>query len=538
MVTRSDDTGENAETHGNGLEKSYQLACHLAVSGQLGRAKRILQELESRVSETQMRAQIQNDLGVISHLLGDRDQANARFQSAFAIDANCELVRTNLAFLEHACRKAGTSAPGEHRKNHSSHERARIAIISLLFNWPSSGGGIAHTVGMAKALAASGYEVRLLYARNPSWGVGNVESDLAIESIPLDFDKSTGYADTIRSRFAQALDEWNPSSVIVCDSWNFKPHLAKAARKYPYFMRFNAQECLCPLNNCRVLFESQSEFLQCPHHQLAAPDVCRQCVERMGNHSGVLHRLERELSGVNDPSYVIMLRETLMEAKAVLVNNPTIAETLSPYAREIHVIPPGVDLARFPREAVFYRPDRPIRPARVFMSGVIEEPFKGFAVLHEACRVLWGKRRDFELVITAQQPGRIDEFTQSIGWLSQDAVVRAYFESDICVAPSLVQDAFPTVTLEAMACGRSVIASRIGGFLFQILEGRTGLMFKPGCISELAERIAYLLDHPEERCEIGRAGRARVEEHFSWKVIVDHHYRGLLETTEMTGCSL
>ena len=50
----------------------------------------------------------------------------------------------------------------------------RIAILSFLFNWPSTGGGNMHTAGLVEFLSRAGYEVRHYYARYPAWGIGRV----------------------------------------------------------------------------------------------------------------------------------------------------------------------------------------------------------------------------------------------------------------------------------------------------------------------------------------------------------------------------
>ena len=53
----------------------------------------------------------------------------------------------------------------------------RVAVISLLFNWPSTGGGNMHTAGLVEFLGRDGYDVRHFYARYPAWGIGRVEDD-------------------------------------------------------------------------------------------------------------------------------------------------------------------------------------------------------------------------------------------------------------------------------------------------------------------------------------------------------------------------
>src|SRR5439155_1670513 len=60
----------------------------------------------------------------------------------------------------------------------------------------------------------------------------------------------------------------------------------------------------------------------------------------------------------------------------------------------------------------------------LLFAGLVDEPMKGFAVLHEACRRLWARRQDFVLAATSDPPGQIDEFTRFVGWQSQDDLPR------------------------------------------------------------------------------------------------------------------
>ncbi len=65
--------------------------------------------------------------------------------------------------------------------------------------------------------------------------------------------------------------------------------------------------------------------------------------------------------------------------------------------------------------------------------------------------------------------------------------------------------------IEAFACGRPVIASRLGAMAEIVEEGRTGLLFEPGNARDLAEKVRYMLDHPVERERMGREARADFE---------------------------
>lgn len=85
---------------------------------------------------------------------------------------------------------------------------------------------------------------------------------------------------------------------------------------------------------------------------------------------------------------------------------------------------------------------------------------------------------------------------------------------DIFVLPS-EREGFPRVILEAMLVGKPVVASRIAGLTELVIEGKTGLLFQPGNIKELADCISSLLSSSQLRKEMGEAGRERAAENFS-----------------------
>ena len=218
---------------------------------------------------------------------------------------------------------------------------------------------------------------------------------------------------------------------------------------------------MCPLNNLRLLGIGPNLVEQCPRNQLATPQVCHGCLAQRGHNSGALHQVERALAGVGTAEYDWKLRQSLLEAEAVLALNPLTAAMLEPYARRACVVPWGIDAGRFPWEpdcvgwvkhtypstntCVFHQPyngaeglgpepggdpsgarrpapngesnlSRSERRHLLFMAAVAGETIKGFHVAHEACRLLRQTRNDFELVVTFDPAGQIDEFTRSVGW--------------------------------------------------------------------------------------------------------------------------
>ncbi len=101
--------------------------------------------------------------------------------------------------------------------------------------------------------------------------------------------------------------------------------------------------------------------------------------------------------------------------------------------------------------------------------------------------------------------------------LPEEDLPKLYTASDIFVLPSLYEP-FGLVVAEAMASGLPVVASRIGG-LKELVTPETGFLVEPRNPDELASKISILAGDKSLRERMGRAGRKRIEENFTWDKI-------------------
>jgi type III pantothenate kinase len=83
-----------------------------------------------------------------------------------------------------------------------------------------------------------------------------------------------------------------------------------------------------------------------------------------------------------------------------------------------------------------------------------------------------------------------------------------------------------------MACEAPVVASGVGGILEVVQDGITGFLVEPARPDQLAEKIRRLLDDPELARRMGRAGRARVEQQFSWDSVAERTERTYADAIE------
>jgi glycosyltransferase involved in cell wall biosynthesis len=117
----------------------------------------------------------------------------------------------------------------------------------------------------------------------------------------------------------------------------------------------------------------------------------------------------------------------------------------------------------------------------------------------------------------------VEERARSIdpagGWLqlvgelgdSREAMRQAW----LVAVPSTLPDPFPNVVLEAMAEGRAVVGSDLGGIPEMVGDGRTGRLVAPGNAEQLAESLVRILTNRDLAESMGRAGRVEIDLRFS-----------------------
>jgi glycosyltransferase involved in cell wall biosynthesis len=100
-----------------------------------------------------------------------------------------------------------------------------------------------------------------------------------------------------------------------------------------------------------------------------------------------------------------------------------------------------------------------------------------------------------------------------IGYVRE--VENVYHTSDIVVVPSRWQEPLGLINLEAGACSKPVVATRVGGIPEIVHEGVNGYLVDAGDVAGLAERVGALIAAPDQRKRMGEAGRRQVESQFT-----------------------
>ncbi len=114
---------------------------------------------------------------------------------------------------------------------------------------------------------------------------------------------------------------------------------------------------------------------------------------------------------------------------------------------------------------------------------------------------------------------------QFLGYKQGEELHEIISQASFVVVPSEWYENCSMVILEAMAYGKPVIGSRIGGIPEQIEDNKTGLLFEPGNKNDLALQMKTLIENPSMRIEFGKKARKKLIREYSLK----KHFQGLLE---------
>lgn len=106
------------------------------------------------------------------------------------------------------------------------------------------------------------------------------------------------------------------------------------------------------------------------------------------------------------------------------------------------------------------------------------------------------------------------------GLLAHDALLALLADADVVAMPS-THEGLPLSALEAMALGRPVLASAVGGLPELITDGRDGLLVAPGDPAALAAALEALLADPERRARLGRAAGRTIAERYAIGPVAD-----------------
>ena len=175
-------------------------------------------------------------------------------------------------------------------------------------------------------------------------------------------------------------------------------------------------------------------------------------------------------------------------------------------------------------------PALPLEPPTLLCLGRLQRQ-KGFDLALSALASIIDRFPATHLIIAGDGPERgslerqvadlnLTGAVDFVGWISPDNVLALIGSVSMVIMPSRYEG-LPLVGLEAALMARPIVASRISGLSEIVLHEKTGLLIQPEDTEGLADAIVFLLAHPEAAVQMGRAGRSRVQELFSWEHCVE-----------------
>jgi colanic acid/amylovoran biosynthesis glycosyltransferase len=194
-------------------------------------------------------------------------------------------------------------------------------------------------------------------------------------------------------------------------------------------------------------------------------------------------------------------------------------------ARKLHVVHCGVDTMLFAPPVQRER----VGPWRVVCVGSLEAK-KGQRYLIEACRILRarGLALECELIGAGDDRGALEAQIRAAeladvvalrGAQPRAVVLEAVRQADVVVLPSVVtasgkMEGIPVALMEALACARPVVATRISGVPELVVDDETGLLVEQRDAAALADALARLHGDPALAARLGHAGRCKVMAEF------------------------
>ncbi len=219
------------------------------------------------------------------------------------------------------------------------------------------------------------------------------------------------------------------------------------------------------------------------------------------------------------------------KAACVVACNRDVASELQNSGAKVHLLPHGVELDRFVPQ-----PFPNMGALRLLAVGRLVEK-KGFHVLIEAAAQL---RVPFQLDIVGEGPEEkrlaelihthnLESHVRLCGPKTHEDLPEAYRQAHVFVAPSIIdqngdRDGLPNVVLEAMACGRPVIASDVAALGSAVIHEKTGLLTAPGNPESLAAAIELFANQRSMLEELGMRAHALVERQYDVRRCTEHFH--------------
>ena len=171
----------------------------------------------------------------------------------------------------------------------------------------------------------------------------------------------------------------------------------------------------------------------------------------------------------------------------------------------------------------------------VTIGRLVEKKGIGYAVRAVARLIGTGRRVRYTVVGDGEMRTELEKLVSGlrlaphvrlVGWRNQEEIIRFLEDAHLLVAPSVTAangdlEGIPNSLKEAMARGLPVVSTVHAGIPELVQDGRSGFLVPERDVDALADRLAFLIDHPDRWAQMGRFGRQQVRDHFDTDTLND-----------------
>ena len=214
----------------------------------------------------------------------------------------------------------------------------------------------------------------------------------------------------------------------------------------------------------------------------------------------------------------LVVRRTVRRSSSLICSSTYVRDFLQPFCRStpVEVIPPGVDISHYSVQTHGER-------RNLLFVGSLERStkYKALDSLLESVALLRNRGREIRLDVLGEGGARpeyealcvdlaIDDRVAFHGAANPDTL-RAFYQHALALVVPSRFDSFPTVIVEALACGTPVIASKVGGIPTVVRHEGNGLLVEPGRVEDIVYAVERLMANSRLALSLGLEGRRTVE---------------------------
>ena len=241
-----------------------------------------------------------------------------------------------------------------------------------------------------------------------------------------------------------------------------------------------------------------------PCHEPPGP-WCRVCFDKGDYYDKLMELVQARLTALEGFRAIVVLSDYMRKA---LVSAGIKKE-------KIHVIPPFVHRLAIPSNSASSGRTVLFAGRIVQTKGIFDFLDAAIKADIQAPLVMAGAGPPEGLLRERIRSLGLESRVELTGWVSHENMTSMYEKARVVVMPSLWQEPFGMVGLEAQTCGRPVVAYDVGGIREWLHDGVSGTLVRPGDTKALGQAIRAMLENPETADQYGQAGQQIATEIFN-----------------------